>query len=807
MLKLRSGDWFWVVTLVVLTAAFSGCGGHKPPGVSPYPARVNLIPTGSLSLQQGNILTFTALAQNSTNTTISATFTYASSDNSILNVTPNGVACAGVWNASYTVCTPAGSGPVYVTASALGTTSVPTLIFVHPPIDNITVTGVLLDNVPIQEPCLSQGQAMTVEAHAFSQGSDITSSVGTFTWSANNPTVVNIKPIIDLSYNFPTNQATATAALPGLTEIYATASGVTSNSFLQPTFQNKQGATSPPLDFFETCLIQNIQLELTAPGSQQTTFSASKGTGENIFATLTDVVGNSTLPNTYGGVQLSRIPLVWTASQPGSVAIPAACQESCGATTPSPGAGSVTAACSPPICNIGYPLSPPVLSTAACTQFFKTQFPQITSCQQFIPEPVYPATAISGVVEGPSTIPTALATSLGCSSEPSYNCITSLYSVALSKGQVGIPITTPANSNSLLFDPAGDRAYLGGDFGAEILDPTKLGTTNPAFTPITTVTGKVLATSPNGQLAIFSDTTHVPNVVYVTNASNASSISATPLNISGASAAAFSPDGLKAFIFGFDNSGNPTLYVYSPLQALQPIALPPQTTVSSILFSTNGAFAYVVEPSLSGGGPAFSVYDTCDNRLSTDPVGTPQIFSLTASPLTVKALPDGVHLVAMETGGSIDYITSTVTGIPAATLNSPASSYLCPMKVSHSLANLNLRQGSIQVINFFPSPDGSLLYILARDRSSVLVYDLISNTVSAIQLAGNATPLSGDISIDDGTILIAGSDGLLHEVGTSVGGSDQLQLSFPDLPNYLNPFCTFTPASGACSFDLLAVRP
>jgi hypothetical protein len=51
--------------------------------------------------------------------------------------------------------------------------------------------------------------------------------------------------------------------------------------------------------------------------------------------------------------------------------------------------------------------------------------------------------------------------------------------------------------------------------------------------------------------------------------------------------------------------------------------------------------------------------------------------------------------------------------------------------------------------------------------------------------------------------VIAGSDGLLHQVSTGLGGSDQVQISFPNLPNYLNPFCTF----GACTLNLISVRP
>jgi hypothetical protein len=96
---------------------------------------------------------------------------------------------------------------------------------------------------------------------------------------------------------------------------------------------------------------------------------------------------------------------------------------------------------------------------------------------------------------------------------------------------------------------------------------------------------------------------------------------------------------------------------------------------------------------------------------------------------------------------------------------------------------------------------------LAADRGSILVYDLASNSVSGIPLVGNASPIEGGMSADTGTIIVAASDGKLHEVSTTIGGSDQQQLSFPNLPNYLNPFCIYVPASGACAFDTVAVRP
>ncbi|MGO9086618.1 MAG: hypothetical protein ACLQBK_15425 [Candidatus Sulfotelmatobacter sp.] len=783
MIWLRANRWWWLV-VIISAGVIGGCGGHKPPGASPYPARVSLNPGGNTSLQLGGVLIFSASAQNSSNGTISASFTYMSSDTSILNVAPNGIACAGHWNATYANCTPGNTGVVLVTASALGATSVPTYVFVHPPIDNIIVKGVLLDGVAVQQPCLSQGQTMTVEAHAFSQGTDITASVGPFTWSANNPNVARITPLVNIAYNFATNQATVAAFTPGITYIYASASGVSSTSFLQP----------PPgddLTFFETCPIQNIILEVGHPGSLQNSFAISKGGSETIFATVTDVMGNSSLPNTDGGIVLNTIPLTWTGSQPAVVAAPVSCTLSCNVTTPSAGAGSVTASCTPPSCNIGFPLAPP--GSIVPLPVYASPLPKQTTA------------GIAGLVNGAASATSVLATSLGCASVSPAFCEAAIYSISTSKATAGAGNAVPVPPNSLHFDLGGDKVYMGSDFGAEVVTPAALGTTSGAFATLGTVTGKILAISTSGSLAVFSDTIHVPNQVYVVNTTS-STANVTALNISGASTAAFSPDGLKVFIFGFDSNGNPNLYVYSALQALQVIPLAPGTTVNSIVFSANNAFAYVVEPSLGGGGPAFTVYNTCDNQVFTDTVSGAHDVPLTASPIAFKALPDGVHFVALESGGKIDYISAAITGIPAATLTNPVAT-LCPMTVGHHVQTISLGQGSIHPIDFFASPDGTLLYVLASDRSSVLVYSFLTGAVTGIELAGNATPVSVDMSADGGTIVVAGSDGQLHQVSTALGGSDQVQVPFPDLPNYLNPFCTFNPASGACTLDVIAVRP
>jgi hypothetical protein len=810
--------------------SISGCGKSTKAGSAGQASTINLIPASSTSLAVGGTLSFTASVQPAARP--GTIITYSSSDTSILTLAPNGVACAGHWDVAFTTCTGGNTGVVLVTASSLGASSVPTYVFVHAPIDNITVTGIVLNGVPVYEPCLSQTQSMTVEAHAFSQGTDITQSVGPFTFSANNSTVVNLVPLTNIAYNFPTNQATAIALFPGITQIYATAGGVSSSSFQQPQYQNAQGTTSPLLDFFATCPIQSVALEIGSGSQQttQTTFVTAKGNSQTVTAVLTDVMGHTSLPSVSGGIVLSKIPLTWSASQPGVLTTAGGCLQTCVLATPSPGSGSVTASCSPPICNVGFPVVPASLATPAalnsCTQFFGI------NCQELIPVPVYAETAISGLITGSTALPSALATSTGCAAVPPETCGTSIYSLSTAKAVAGGESPLPVSPNSLLFDLAGDKAYMGSQFGAQIINPANYGSNNNPYTALNTVTGNVLAISNNGIFAVFSDTIHTPNQVYVLNSANNNTQTETALNISGGAAAAFSPDGLKTLIFG---NGGSSLYVYSALQALQgPITLSGPANNNTVAFSPNGAFAFVAEAAANGNSANLTAFNTCNNQISASPGLVPAVLSLPANPLFMKVLP-GVHIEGTDSygylipdGTHVLVLDATGFDIATATTSAAQPGTLCPQTLTF-LSNDPLRpaqrvelgQGTLQPVNFFASADTSQLYIAAAGEASILVYDFGAGAVtSGIELLGNATPVcapggspgsclstTAGMSVDAGTIVVAGSDGMLHVVATANGGSDQIQLTFPSLPDYLNPFCTVSPAQGSCALSLLAVRP
>lgn len=843
----RSHSTVWRLAVAILSLwSIGGCGKGTKAGPPLFPGQITLTPSSNLSIELGATFGFTATARTSSGVNLNTPITYTSSDTSVVNVAPNGVACAGTWNVSFTNCTPAGTGVAKVTASALGQSSVPTYVFVHPHVDSVTVAGIFLNGVPSQEPCLSQGQSMTLEARAFSQGSDITSSVGPFTFTAQSPTVVNMVGVLNTFYNFPTNQVTATAAVPGMTRIYASASGVTSSAFVQPQFKNGSGVQSPVLDFFETCPIQTINLEVGAAGNQQTsqtTFltSSSSSATQTATAILTDIMGISSLPNTSNGLRLTKVPLTWSASEPAVVHPASGCVQSCALSTPQAGSGSVTASCSPPTCNVGYPLVPASLSTpaavASCTQFFLSQsgIPPTFSCQQLIPVPVYASPlepgppvlgngSISGLVTGNPTAPNLLASSTGCAHLPPTTCTTNIYSFASGKGSAGAGTPMPTSPNSILFDSAGDKAFVGSDYGAAVINPANFGTSTSPFTGLGTVTGTVLAVSNDGSTAVFSDTLHTPNQVYVVNAANSSSLSATSLNISQAVTAAFSPDNLKTFIAG--NSGT-SLYIYSPVQALQGPGLQgpgsnPQLSLSgpakAIAFSPSGAIAFVAEAAANGNQANLTAFNNCNNQIAAPAVALPQ------DPLFMKVLP-GLHLEGRDSFGNtipdgthILVLDATGFDILTAVIFPPAAGTSCPQTLNF-ISNPNppnaavaqrveLGHGTIQPINFFVSSDGTQLYVPVIGSASILVYDFSAGTVtSGIELVGNATPLSADISADAYTIVVAGSDGLLHEVSTGLGGSDQFQVSFPNLPDYLNGFCAITTPQNPCSLNLIAVRP
>ncbi len=675
-----------LATLVFLSA----CSNSSPTTVivEPTPATVDLCLSPSstcagglnVSLEVGETQGFTATAKNSQGTTELETFSFQSSNPAVLTIASNGTACAGTWNSltAPQVCTPGPTGVTQVTATAHGVSSPPVTIYVHQHITGITISKVPNQPATLSTACFSKGapsgpESAIYEASAFNGTADITSSVGPFSWQAvllGGQTTSSVT-LTSPPTGAPLNQEIATANTPGISLFFTSVSGT--NSLPQP---------------FETCPVQSVSI--SALGNPATSFVVNTGASTTLNATVTDILG----------MNLVGVPLTWNSTNPISVSASGATSTVYGsvgtASAAAIGGAAVIASCTPPSCNGG--ISPSL--------------------------PIYPKAAISftvGSTSNPAS-PTVYVSSTGCGTTtaactPTIVPISRPSSTALFAA--GNPVGIPFAPNSILFDDRGSAAYLGVDsssFGTKSL----MAFTGSSATPIANVAGKVLAISPDATSVIVSDTTDVPNQVFVcTNCSSSAGNTIASFLINGATAAAFSPDSLKAYIVAGNN-----LYVYSKTDPLQTKSLAAPATDAA--FIGNGSFGY-----LAGGDPAGAAFlPTC-----YDPTLPGSLGSVGLASQLVRALPDGQSALALAPP-DVQTVTATLAGAPA--VGVPG----CPapkgfLKVSNVVGTpINSGVGNFTPTQFFISPDGTAAYILAEVVPS---QRSVVNITGASQAASNTT--------------------------------------------------------------------
>jgi hypothetical protein len=711
-----------LASALLLTSGLAGCGSTRSStGVTP-PASIALSPS-SASLDLGQTQQFTATAQNSAKNNITVTFTYSSSNTAVLTITNAGLACAGSWDSltNPITCTPGPAGVAMVTASSAGVVSPPVTVYVHQHVDSISITSV---NPPSPN-CnphanavgISQNQTVNYQAAAFSQGVDVTSTVGPFTWTQASPTVVKLN---SRASGLLSNQVQATASTPGLTQISASAAGV-----------------SGVVDF-QTCPVKSITLT-GAAGSGNTVFII-KGSTSSITATVTDSLTTA----------LSGVPLTWCSSEPAAVSVGSS---NCSSSSTNPmtvtgalvGGADVIASCTPPSCNGGI-------------------FPSI---------PIYPDKAIAITVNPTSQAASQQTTSAYVATTDtrcanSFGCTSSIATIAVPGNNVSSSTTLSNTPNSLVFDHQGKNAFLGSENGLMMFVP---GTGAGTVSVFNKVTGRVLAVSPDGNKVIVSDTLATPNQVFIFDVTNTGS--PVSLLISGATAAAFSPDSLKGYIV----AGN-KLYVYSAVDAIETVTLPASAT--DLTFLPAGGFGYVAGSSSAAG--SVTPVTTCQPKQVNTSVATSGL------PTLIRRVLGGTHLLAVVPSG-IDVIGTQITagGCP-------------PMVTTSAPQFVNLGQGQFTPAKFLVSSDGTKAYILASNLGAVLVYDIAAGTSSAIPLTGNVTAVNGDITLDGSLLYVAASDGTVHAVST-VSGGDVQTISFPTNFTFCNN------VSFACKPDLVAVQP
>lgn len=524
----------------------TGCGGGS--NTSSTVTQVVLSPT-SISMNAGDVIQISATAENSSNSAVTANFTFSSSNTSIATIAnTNGAAsaliCAGVWDSNFINCngTSAGApltGTANITASANGITSGPSVITVHPKVSSVQVTGSVAG-------CVSTTQTLQLTAHVCSalvtphdssgpcapNAHEITNVTGPITWATVNSTVGSV----DVS-------GLVTAATPGQTGVFASVSNVNSS-------------TTP----FRTCMPVVIRLHLQGDPAGSPTTSLTMT--QNQTATLeSDMVDEN-------GVTTNSVPTIITSNLPSVGSL-----SSLTLTATSFGGAGIVAGCTPPTCGIG-------LNTPIYSNLFRV------------------------IVPGTSPATTVYATS---SFAPPSGTSPSLLPISTSTATAGTALTLPAVPNSLVFGSGATQGYLGSSSGLMRFDPVA----NTVTLVDPSITGKVLAVSQNGTKVIVSNAAKDPqgNVIEPNGPNqrvwvfDQGTSTTQAFVLRGAVAAVINSDGFRDYIVTGDGSGN--VYVFSPALTLQTINVGGMH--SDVAGLGSNAFVYLAT---SGG---LEVVGTCNN--------------------------------------------------------------------------------------------------------------------------------------------------------------------------------------------------
>lgn len=769
---------FLLFLAIVALAVLSGCAGSSTTNSEPGSVQnVTLTPPGTTSLEFGKTLNYNATARNSAGAIVFTPIHFIAScpepnNCGTVTIANNGQACAGTWDSlsSPNRCSPGVAGIANITAEAEGVSSTQATLYVHAHIENVEVTPV--GTIQCLKPpctCFSQGTTWDYQATAFGANHvDITNSVGPINWSTSNGLVAAIHSLKEL----PNNQIQVTAGFPGITQLFASATGT----------------TSAPLNY-TTCLVKSIMLQVQG-GSENSTSLTAGGT-KTLIATAMDTLD----------VAITKLPLTWSTSNPEIATV-----SSSGVVTArqNAGAADISASCTPPACNIGVLPGLPLYSTGGTLQNGQTAFGSI----------------VANVTQAKPPTATVWVATTDCADN--FNCTSVMFPVTTATNPVGTPVGVFFTPNSMMFTPAGGRVYLGSDKGLMFADvggsSVTVSTVSQATTPCNVaVCGKVLAISADSNRVVVSDTTTIPNQVYIFDAAHPA-IPPVDLLIDGATAAAFSPDQMKLFIV----IATGRLYAYSTVDALRLVPTPAAPT--DLAFAADGSFAYVAGVPLN----AASGLATCNLQSVGQPV------ALASNPLRIVPLPaireDHIfpntpaersiitqQLIALEPpviqSLTAQFSRNVIADPQQSTCNPPFFETNAPYEGFKAGPSFNLGQGDFTPLYMQVTGDGTEVIIVAKNIPAVLLFNINSGTTTAIPLANNADPLAASATQDGTQVFVSSCDGnptnpntcgSVHIVDTQLAGDIQQAVYTNVLTN--DNMCNNLPIK-TCLPDLLAVRP
>lgn len=726
-----------------------------------------------------------------------STYTYGTTNNQLVDISPSGNMCAGRWNrnsgggiADFTICNapspaPSSSGLPYssafITATGDSITSNPVQVFVHAPVSSIALslsgghqacysqtTVAQLDS----EACFASGGQQyefcapaTVTSYACPGGlppgvtsvPDCTSAIGVATYTVGTSSVATI--------NSETNQITA--QLPGTTAITASIAGSGSSA-----------------GYFSTCGPKSIAVTLA---NGKTTGTVTQGVQQNLTTTVVDTLGQP----------ITGLTLDYQSTNPLDITVGAAGAISAGF----PGGASVYAICQPGTCNpapinqigagngSGLSISSNAVNiTTPGTASAYVWFAAPGASQYFVP-------------------------------------------IELLTGTAGSNVRLPYVPNSMVMDQTGTNLYFGSSH--ELMEYNTA--TNSLAKENPNVPGVVLAVSPNNQTILINDQSRQVFYLYAANGA----ITATFGGVG--TSAQWTPDAKTLYITDSAAAGaghSDTLYVYNANTGWTTYDLSSSGGAEHLALMIPGVGAY-----LSGNPTVAHTWcpsGTVGNYASM--VFYPQGDSVPLANDVLAATTDGGHILgAAYAGGgitlndisvSIPTTTTTSGAVTPAPCGISSAGALSPLTVTHTVNAPQALTVNATAVNQIVTSPAAVTQGTATSTSNLSFITYNGSTTGATlpyykQAVGSAAPGTlGYITLTDASAITApvagafSSDGTLFFVSTS--GDNQIhyintstltdtQQLAPNLPACTpgsDPSCTLTtPVNGAVPATAIATKP
>ncbi len=720
-------------------------------------------------------------------------YSYATTDNQILDISPSGSMCAGTWNRNsgggipdYTICNPPNPLPntgglpyktAFISASANSVTSNPVEVYVHAQITSVSLA------LSGAQQCYSQGVSTTLDSEAcYASGGkqyefcapstvtnyscsgglppgvtsvpSCTNSIGALTYSVGTASIANL--------NAATN--VITAAQPGTTTITASVAGSGSSA-----------------GYFTTCPPKSIALTLN--GSTNPT--VTQGVTQNLTTTILDT--NNQL--------ITGLTLLYQSTNQLDIAVGGS-----GSVVPSfPGATSVYAICQPSTCNPA-PINQIGLFGSGLS--ISSNAVNITT----------PGTASSSVW-------------FSAPGQSQYFVRYDLVGNAL-----GSTTRLPYVPNSMVMDQLGSTLYFGSSHALMTFSTTSNALNG---TPNTSVPGIVLAVAPSNKQVLINDP--VRRVFYIYNTSGSIAGTFTGLG----SSAAWTPDSQTLFVSDSASLGaghSDTLYVYNGNTGWTTYDLTSSGGATNLAITVPGVGAY-----LSGSPTVAHTWcpsGTASNYSSL--VFYPQGDSVPVATDTLAATNDGQHILgaAIVGGGtqlsdidvSIPFVasTGTATGGSTTPVNLPiacpqSGQTLEPLTITHpnppqQLSVSGINATAINRIVASPASNLAFLTYIGSTPGAKLPYYVpgtggAAGTLNYVTFTGASAvtaPLAGAFSLDDKLFFVStAGDNLIHIVDTTtLQDTRQLNPNLPACAPGSDPDCLITtPTTSSVPATAIAVKP